>query len=504
MVEKKSGLRFRFFIILLAAMVLARECAQQGSPSGGPLDEDPPEVISSEPDNYSTHFDAERIEITFDEFIVVDNVNQELVVSPPMEEKPEVRLRKKTLIIELTDSLKKNTTYTFNFGTAIKDLHEGNELLNFEYAFSTGAVLDSLSVKGTLRFAKDLTVPEEPVNIMLYEDLRDSVPLSRIPLYVGRLDEAGGFSVNNLRPDVYKVFALQDGNYNLLYDLPTEAIGFLDSSLQVNAEIARALLEESGALDSLYLDSACRDQDTLAIPVDTTAAGTDTTGMAADSLARMKPDLNAIYIDLLLFTEESEIQYITDYEREDRRKMEVMFALPLTDSFRYGSLHKDVENESWLMEHFSADRDSLTLWIRDSADYAKDTLVLEFIYTVQDTAGLDVTARDTLRFTYRERRARERKDQPVSEEILEISTLQNNAQLHLNRDVPLNLNFPLTGVRDQPVPYPGLGRDFRIFPGDDRYRFAYPGMDLHRLAIRLQIQVADPAGSHFKSVRSGA
>ncbi|MFO7935798.1 MAG: Ig-like domain-containing protein [Bacteroidales bacterium] len=441
-------MRFRIFLVFLAAMVLGRECAQQGAPSGGPRDEDPPRVVSSEPANYSTHFDDDRIEITFDEYIVLDNVNQELVVSPPMEEKPEVRLRKKTLIVELTDTLKENTTYTFNFGTAIKDLHEGNQLLNFEYAFSTGAVLDSLSVKGTLRFAEDLAVPEEPVNIMLYEELKDSVPLTRIPLYVGRSDEEGRFSVNNLRPDVYKVFALQDGNYNLLYDLPTEVIGFLDSSLRVNAEMARALLEESGALDSLYQDSVYRDQDTLAVPVDTAGMGTDTTGMAADSLARMKPDLNSIYIDLLLFTEESEVQYMTDYQRTDRRRMEVMFARPVTDSFRYRSLHQEDANQTWLMEHFSANRDTLTLWIRDSADYKKDTLTLEFIYTVQDTAGLDVTTRDTLNFTYREQQSRGRKDQPVSEEKLEISTLRNNAQLHLNRDVPLNLNFPLTGIVD--------------------------------------------------------
>ena len=230
-------------------VILCWNCAQQGSPTGGPRDEDPPVVVESEPPNYSTRFEAKKILITFDEFVVLDNVNQELIVSPPMEEKPEVKLRKKTMVVQFEEALKDSTTYTFNFGSAIKDLHEGNKLLNFEYVFSTGDVLDSLSVKGTLKYADDLSEPEEPISIMLYDDLRDSVPLIDIPLYVGRSDDSGVFSVNNLRPDTYKVFALKDGNNNFLFDLPSEEIAFLDTSLIVNAEFARQLLLESAMED---------------------------------------------------------------------------------------------------------------------------------------------------------------------------------------------------------------------------------------------------------------
>ena len=117
-------------------------------------------MLESDPPNYSIRFEAKKIQITFDEYIVLDNVNQELIVSPPMVELPEVKLRKKTLIIEFEEELKENTTYTFNFGNAIKDLHEGNKLQNFEYVFSTGDILDSLSVKGTLRYAETLKKPE--------------------------------------------------------------------------------------------------------------------------------------------------------------------------------------------------------------------------------------------------------------------------------------------------------------------------------------------------------
>ncbi len=454
-------MRYGITITLLAAFLLGRECAQQGSPSGGPRDEDPPKVVSCEPANYSTRFGSKRIEITFDEFIVLDNVNQELVVSPPMKEKPEVRLRKKTLIVEIADTLKENTTYTFNFGSAIKDLHEGNKLLNYEYAFSTGDVLDSLSVRGTLRNAVDLSVPDEPVTIMLYDDLRDSVPLTDIPLYVGRSDEKGNFSVNNLRPDLYKVFALKDGNYNLLYDLPTEVIGFLDTALRVDAEFARSILESSGMLDTVETDSLVRDSITTApLPPDrdlteeaTGGAGADTTGLSADTLVQAGPDLNSIYIDLMLFTEASKIQYITDSKRDDPRRMEITFSLPVTDSFSYRQVPHARENESWLLEHFSTNRDTLSLWIRDSTDYKKDTLLMQVLYTVRDTAGRFVAATDTLRFVYRKKRTgRERGKAPEpAKEKLEISTIRNRGQQHLNSDLALNINFPPTAVNDSLV-----------------------------------------------------
>ena len=311
------------YFIPLFLLALCWACAQQGSPAGGPRDEDPPVVVESDPPNYSTHFEAKRIEIKFNEYIVLDNVNQELIVSPPMEEKPEVKLKKKTLVIEFEEELKPYTTYTFNFGSAIKDLHEGNKLLNFEYVFSTGDVLDSLSVRGTLKYAEDLTQPEEPISIMLYNDLRDSVPITEIPLYVGRSDDSGVFSVNNLRADVYKVFALKDGNNNLLFDLPTEEIAFLDTSLIVRAEFARMLLLASGAIDSIPEEDAFPVSDTVPL---LDSLEPDSTDMPQDTILNKGPDLNSIYIDLELFTEESDIHYITDYKREDRRRIEMVFA----------------------------------------------------------------------------------------------------------------------------------------------------------------------------------
>jgi hypothetical protein len=410
-----------------------------GSPSGGPRDQDPPQVVESEPPNYSTRFEARKIQVTFDEYIVLENVNQELVVSPPMETKPDVKLKKKTLVIQFEEELKENTTYTFNFGNAIKDLHEGNKLQNFEYVFSTGDVLDSMSVKGTLRYAETLEKPKEAVSIMLYDDLRDSVPLREIPLYVGRSNDSGIFSVNNLQPGTYKVFALKDGNNNFLYDMPSEEIAFLDSSLNVTTDFVRTMLGiESPDSSGLPVNDLQEAEPPLS----------DSTITATDTIPEPGPDLSSIYVDLMLFTEASELQYITDYSRDDRRKLQMAFALPVTDSFEYEFI-QDREEEVRFLEDFSVRRDSLSIWVIDSLQYKKDSLWLALTYTVLDTAHRYVSVKDTLVFTYRERTSsRRERRQTETEEVLNVSTIRNRGYQDLHNKLALSTDFPLERLTD--------------------------------------------------------
>lgn len=423
------------YICFLLFTAFCLSCAQVGSPAGGPRDEDPPQVVESDPPNYSTRFEAKKILITFDEYIVLDNVTQELIVSPPMEEKPEVKLKKKTLIIQFEESLKENTTYTFNFGNAIKDLHEGNKLQNFEYVFSTGEVLDSMSVRGTLKYAETLDKPKDPITVMLYSDFRDSVPLTEIPLYVGRSDDSGVFAVNNLRSDEYKLFALKDGNNNLLFDLPSEEIAFLDSSLSVTTEFVMQML-------------GIEAQDSMAMPAKTSPVTADTSGMALDSLPDLGPDLTSIYIDLMLFTESPEIQYITDYKREDHRRLETVFALPLSDTFQYKFLLDEGE-EITFMEDFSERRDSLTLWVIDSLHYKRDSLWMALQYTVKDTSNHFVSQNDTLIFTYKEKDTRKRKnDESETIEKLSVETIRNRGFQDLHRKLGLTLDKPLEKLTD--------------------------------------------------------
>jgi len=425
--------------VLSLIALICWSCAQQGSPTGGPRDQDPPVVLECDPPNYSTRFEAKKIFITFDEYVVLDNVNQELVVSPPMEEQPEVKLRKRTMIIEFEEELVDSTTYTFNFGSAIKDLHEGNKLLNYEYVFSTGDILDSMSVRGTLKYAFDLSSPEEPFSIMLYTDLRDSVPLQDIPRYVGRSDDSGVFSVNNLKPDVYKVFALKDGNYNFIFDLPTEEIGFLDTTLLVDPDFARSLIkaDTTGRYDRATPGGH-------GMRADSTAA--DST--AADSIMAAGPDYNSIYIDMVLFTEEVDIQYLKEDERDDRRLIRLVFARPLTDSFSYRFLDAGTTAEVEVLEEFSLKRDSLDIWILDSTDYRRDTLLMELNYTVKDSSDRYVVQSDTLVFAYRERKKTGKAAGEGEPDRLNITTLRNKGVLEMNNHIRLTMNYPLDSFRD--------------------------------------------------------
>ncbi len=436
-------------ILLLFIMGFITSCAQQGAPSGGPQDEDPPVVLGAEPANYSTGFDKKRIVLTFDEYLDMGNFTQELVVSPPMEEKPMVRMRGKSLIIEFEEELKEDATYTFNFGEGIKDLNERNVLLNFEYVFATGQNLDSLSVKGTLKNAFDLSVPENPLYVMLYRELDDSIPLTQIPYYVGRADKEGHFEVNNLRKDVYKLFVLKDANNNFLFDLPSEPIAFLDTSLLVDGDYFRRLLLESGTYDSTDLQP-----DTTALPIDTTGMSPDSIKMVLDSLEQLKPDFNSIYVDLFMFTEEPTNQFLSDYARDERSKMELVFNLPLTDSFQYKPIFPEFLELDDLIPEFGVKRDTLELWASDTSVSALDTIVLGLSYTMLDSMQTPFVRQDTLMFSYREKKPgnKRRNEEDTEEEkipVLDVKTIRNRGKHHIYQDLVFTIPQPVKNINPE-------------------------------------------------------
>ncbi len=179
--------------LLFAACIFVYSCAKVGSPSGGAKDEEPPKIVKSIPLNYSTGFSSKKIELTFDEFIQLKNIQQELITSPPLDEMPVTKLKGKSLVIELNNELKENTTYTLYFGNAIVDNNEGNPIPNFEFVFSTGAHVDSLSVTGKLVNAFNLQPEKDPVYIMLYDNLNDSAPYLEIPAFIGKTRDVGSF-----------------------------------------------------------------------------------------------------------------------------------------------------------------------------------------------------------------------------------------------------------------------------------------------------------------------
>ncbi len=215
-------------IIWLAIVAQTIGCASPKPLSGGPKDTTPPVIIeSASTPNRQTSFTEKQIIITFDEWVDVNDVDAQLVISPLMPKKPQIKLKGKAMIITLPDSLKPNTTYTMNFGGGIKDINEGNKLENFSFIFSTGTFLDSIQLDGKVTDAATLQ-PAADTWVMLYPTGNDSMVYKQKPEYLAKTNKEGLWSISNIRVDSFLVVALKDGNLNFVYDLDNELFGWLD------------------------------------------------------------------------------------------------------------------------------------------------------------------------------------------------------------------------------------------------------------------------------------
>ncbi len=208
-------------------------CANIVSPTGGPKDIVPPVVLLATPENQSSNFNKKEIHLTFDEYVTLNNPNNNILISPPLEENPDYKLNGKSLIIKFKETLKNETTYSINFGESIKDLHEGNIFKDYSYVFSTGENIDSLTLEGKLLQAIDHK-PSADYFVMLYCDENDTISLDSLPYlvkpyYITKSDKEGNFKFSGLKDSDYLIFALKDENSNLRFDLPNESIAFLDS-----------------------------------------------------------------------------------------------------------------------------------------------------------------------------------------------------------------------------------------------------------------------------------
>ena len=217
---------FILFIVVITSVV---RCAKKGMPEGGPIDEEPPRFIRANPENYTTNFDAKEISILFNEFIKLENPQQQIIISPPMDPKPNILplgQARKDVKIEITDTLRENTTYAINFGKSIVDNNEGNPYPYFKYVFSTGDYIDSLEVSG---FIEDAYLKETPefVSIFLYEmdsTYTDSVVYNEIPRYVAYTrDSSVNFDLENLKAGKYQMVAILDDNANYKFN-PAKAL----------------------------------------------------------------------------------------------------------------------------------------------------------------------------------------------------------------------------------------------------------------------------------------
>ena len=222
-------------VYILFSLIILFGCAKRGTPSGGPKDSIPPVLVNASPKLNSTNFDSEEIRLTFDEWIKLDKVQDQLIISPPLEKslyeiKPLSGVTKK-VFLKFLDSLAPETTYTINFGNSIQDNNENNPLTFFSYTFSTGETIDSLYVRGNTKDAFSQE-SDEFISLQLYRVdslFKDSIIFQDKPTYISNTLDSTNYTFQNLKEGKYLLIALKDVDNNYFFDPFFDKIGFIDS-----------------------------------------------------------------------------------------------------------------------------------------------------------------------------------------------------------------------------------------------------------------------------------
>ena len=229
--------RFGIYFLISFVLVSSFQCARRSLPTGGFKDTLPPNIVNTSPKMNTVFFDKEKITITFDEYIKLVDLNKQLIISPPLEPnkykvKPQGTVSKK-IQIELLDSLLENTTYTFNFGESIIDNNEGNLLPFFNYAISTGAIIDSLEIKGKITDSYE-RITDSYTSVYLYpidSTYTDSTIFLKKPFYATSTLDSTAYNFRNLRPDKYQIVAIKDISGNYIFDQSVDKIGFIEEPI---------------------------------------------------------------------------------------------------------------------------------------------------------------------------------------------------------------------------------------------------------------------------------
>lgn len=341
-----------FLIVSLMLYLLLGSCANTSTPPlGGPKDTIPPVLLKVLPDSGEVNFPQSggTITLTFDEYVVLAEEQKNIYLSPPQTKIPKTKIKGKSIIVRFEEQLDSNTTYLLNFGNAIKDNNEGNLFSPYSYPFSTDSIIDSMVVSGVVMHSETL-LPAKGVTVALYFDHSDSAVLTKRPDAIAKSDEFGYFVVRNIKPLPYSLYAFEDLNYNNRCDIESELIAFLDTLYTPITALAKGLPQLA----------VVEEKDTLA--------------------ALSRP----VDLELYLFREENDNQYIREVVRVQDRMFYISFA---ADNAQVDSLSVEGVEPSSLLVERNVRGDSLVCWIGPATTLLKDSLFVTVDYQKSDSLG---------------------------------------------------------------------------------------------------------------------
>lgn len=392
-----------YYIFIIIAAAVMYSCANIGNPSGGPIDKTPPIFMRSNPTPNAVNVKDRKIEIFFDEIVTLKDPSTKIIVSPAQTEMPRMSALGRKVTVELVDSLLPSTTYTIDFSNSIQDNNEGNAIDNFAFAFSTGSVIDSMRVSGYVLDSRTLE-PMQSVVVGLQSNLADSAFHKEKLQRVALTNDRGQFTIRNVSPGSYHIFALKDLDRDYKFGNPTEDIAFLDSIIVPS-------IGSREAADTVYND--LNEIDTI---------------MRATRPAYFPND-----ILLSMFNEDRKSQYLANNLRVDSTRISLTFAAA-SDTLPSLSIvgRNDVPDQWYTLER-SQTNDTLTYWIRPPHLVSADTLMVATTYLRTDTASNLSWGTDTLKFTFQRQKAKKKKKNEETDSLeqirfMELHPLANGTQ----------------------------------------------------------------------------
>ena len=366
----------------MACLGMIAACASIGNPDGGEYDETPPHVVASYPADGSTKIGAKKMSILFNEYIKLENASEKVIVSPPQTESANIRADGKRIKITLYDTLQANTTYTIDFGDAIEDNNEGNPMGFYTYSFSTGEVIDTMEVAGTVLNAEDLE-PIKGIMVGLYpadSTFHDSLFLTKPFLRISRTNGSGRFCIKGVKPGQYHAFALKDVDGDMVFSQKSEVIAF----------------------DTLTIETSCRPD----VRMDTIwRDSTHYDSIRVVPYTHFFPD----DVTLMAFLEEGQEHHLLKTERLEPDFFRLFFTSPSDSLPTIVGLNFD---ESCLLAEPTPKNDTITYWVTDTTfTHQQDTLTLALTYLDTDTLGQLVPVTDTLDLVPKTPYAKIRKEQ---------------------------------------------------------------------------------------------